>query len=311
MNLQCVDRVAFFGGTGFLGSSFTNYLIQNKISLTLEVISRSSETSKNFVHRKCNVNHIDSLNNLPSYDIVIHGVSDSSRGPLMEPHEKINNQLISTINIAEFCRHRNVKRIIFLSSGAVYGVNSGSSEDDGQHLYQIQRDRTAYGISKLLCELYLQSFCDAHGIELRILRCFSFGGRNIPVPSHYALSQFTSSALNFKTIAITGSGLDLRTFMHQDDFSFVLLNAVCCERFPDILNVGSSIPITIKELANKIARLLNIDDEAVIIKDPRGQVYNYVPNVKRLMSTFPGRRWVSVDAIITDVIHAFGGSTKN
>lgn len=54
-------------------------------------------------------------------DIVFHLISSTVPGDTIDENEEIFNNVIQTINLLRICVQENVKRIIFISSSAVYG----------------------------------------------------------------------------------------------------------------------------------------------------------------------------------------------
>lgn len=295
-------KIAFFGGTGFLGSAFLEYIKSNNIK-NLNLIQISRHLKKNFNNSiQIDATKKNDFLKLPDFDVVIHGVADSSLGPELEAYTKIHKQLLSTFNIAEFCKKKKVKKLIFLSSGAVYGKARIKKENFKNTQIDLSSPQSSYAFSKITSEEYLKSFCKTNNINLKILRCFSFGGRSMPIKSHYALSNFINSIKSNQDIRINGDGLDIRSYMHQDDFAYILSKTVSEDNIPDILNVGSDKAISILDLAKKILLRSESNVKINLLNYSKSINRIYLPNTNLLKKTFPNFKLKSINKIIDDLL---------
>ncbi|WP_448100678.1 UDP-glucose 4-epimerase GalE [Luteibacter jiangsuensis] len=95
-------------------------------------------------------------------------VSDS----VSEPLAYYRNNVTGSINLLASMRRHNVRRIVFSSSAAVYGVPMVELIDESQPLCPIN----PYGSSKMIVERILSEACSAHGIDSVCLRYFNAAG---------------------------------------------------------------------------------------------------------------------------------------
>lgn len=296
-------KVGFFGGSGFLGSAFDDHMQTNQTDIQLTVLSRAMRSGIRSQFLTVDASLEESFNKFPPYEVVIHGVADSQNGPRLPAHEKIEKQLRCTLNIAKYCARKNVRRLIFLSSGAVYGNRKSKSENVTDFSLDVTSRQSAYALAKLTCEQFLQSFCGQHSIELCILRCFTFAGPKIPKKSHYAYSNFIQAALSRNDIVIRGDGKDSRSYLHHKDFSRILMEVINRNDIPKIMNVGSEKAVTIQQLAEKIAELSGNCRVKILNEIPSINHY-YVPKVTELKSFLPEYTPITLDEIIKDSLKA-------
>jgi len=298
-------KVGFFGGSGFLGSAFDVYAYKNDHDIQLTILSRrkKNEIKSHFISVDALL--ADNLNNLPRYDVIIHGIADSTNGPRLSDHEKIGKQLQCTLNISAYCLQKKVRRLIFLSSGAVYGNTNLKIEDVEHYSFDLNSKQNAYALAKLTSEQYLKSFCTKHSIELSILRCFTFAGPRIPKNSHYAFSNFIEAACSGLDIAVQGTGADVRSYLHHDDFARILREVIIREEIPTIMNVGSSEEVSIKSLAEKIANKSE-NCKVQILNKTQSINKHYVPNIQKLQKFFPNFAPLELEKIIDESIRFHG-----
>jgi len=298
-------KVGFFGGSGFLGSAFDEYVYNYDHDIQLTVLSRSKKNEIKSHFMPVDALLEDNLSALPRFDVIIHGIADSTNGPRLSDHEKIGKQLQCTLNISEYCLRKKVRRLIFLSSGAVYGNTNLKIEDLENYSFDLNSKQNAYALAKVTSEQYLKSFCVQHSIELSILRCFTFAGPRVPKNSHYAFSNFVEAACSGLDILVQGSGADVRSYLHHDDFARILREVIIREEVPTIMNVGSSEEVMIKSLAEKIANK-HCNCKVQILNKTQSINKHYVPDIQKLQKFFPNLEPLNLEEIIEESIHFHG-----
>jgi nucleoside-diphosphate-sugar epimerase len=94
-----------------------------------------------------------------------------------------------TKRVLEFSRQAGVQRILYVSSGAVYGFQPRELS----HIPETFQCNpvTVYGKGKMKAE----QMCLDSGIETVIARCFAFVGPWLPLDSHFAIGNFIGNCL--------------------------------------------------------------------------------------------------------------------
>ena len=100
-----------------------------------------------------------------------------------------------------------MKRIVFTSSGVIYGNKENPKESDYSHLNHIE-ESSSLAMGKLTSEYLLSQYCKKYKVKLSIARCFSFVGKRLPINIHYAIGNFVNDAINERPIIIKGDGKD-------------------------------------------------------------------------------------------------------
>lgn len=210
---------------------------------------------------------------LAGIDAVIH-VASELRIPMTErPTAVVDSEIVVTARLLELMRANNLKRLVYVSSCAVYGSSADTAETAPCHPV------TVNGRMKLLNEQIITDFCAAHGIEATIGRVFNmFGGDD-----HFSIvERIIRSARDGLPIPIFDGGEGIRDFIHVDDVARILLAIV--ERRPPfpVVNIGTGAGTRIAELIKIAAE--QVRDLKVVDGGSRTEVSHSIANTERLRS---------------------------
>ncbi|OGO50169.1 MAG: epimerase [Chloroflexi bacterium RBG_16_64_43] len=160
-----------------------------------------------------------------------------------------------TVSLMEAMRDVGVRRVVFISSGAVYGEQTSQPVKE----QATPRPTSPYAVSKLAAEFYVQTIGALWGIETTILRVFNAYGPGQPLPAAHApvISRFLRQASGGGSLVIHGDGGQTRDYVFVDD---VLEAMVAAGTLPGldrtVINVGSGVETSVRELAEHILELL-------------------------------------------------------
>jgi len=175
------------------------------------------------------------------------GVRPSLENPLLYSEVNING----TLNILEACKGVKLKNFIFGSSSSVYGERKKvpfSEKDSVDH--QI----SPYGATKKAGELLCFCYHHLHHIPTTCLRFFTvYGPRQRP---DMAIRKFMEAIVENKPITVYGDGLISRDYTYIDDVIDGILKSLQKPFDYEIINLGNSEPILLKDLISKIERVL-------------------------------------------------------
>lgn len=296
-------KVGFFGGTGFFGKAVKRFLrCNNAKEYEFFYLGREKDLNfdKNFIF--CDALSEETFPKKINFDIVIHGISDSTISSKVANYQKLHKAILSTINIANFSKETSVKKIIYISSGAVYGDYCYPVKEDLPCRLKLANYNNHYGLGKITSETLLKSFCEENSLKLNILRPFAFGGKDLPRNVHYALGNFIEDVKSGRDIIINGNGKDVRSYMHQDDLVRAILEIVKDSRNFTLHNVGSEEKITLKDLANKIIEIDGLKRN-VFIKSLKSENHNfYVPSFKKFKKDFNFEIKFQLSDILQDML---------
>lgn len=152
----------------------------------------------------------------------------------------------------------NCKRMLMLSSGAVYGkVPSGMNAIPESFVGSIDTTNplSAYAEGKRYAELLCTLLSAQHNMTIPMARCFAMVGPYLPLDKHFAIGNFIDSALNNRPIIIEGDGTPVRSYLYLADVAAQLWLLLFKGRTA-AYNVGSSQPISIHALAERVLDVL-------------------------------------------------------
>jgi UDP-glucose 4-epimerase len=253
------------GARGFIGKGLVSRL-EIKESPTLSVI-RSNEFSIDgniWSVDLCKPDHIKKMEEVPQMpDVVIHlaghieiALKKRINGPKSNPvpnkenlHKIYTNNVISTVNILQYCLEKHIKHIIFASSQTVYGMPESQVVTEETPLKPLEH----YAMSKVVCEKILK-FAENENISVSILR---FPGVYSEVRKSGAVYAFCRNAVfNKKINVVSEIPLPFDVLSRED-----VLDAIECAiavRSPgcEAFNIASGEPCNLDILADTVASLV-------------------------------------------------------
>lgn len=267
------------GAAGFLGSSLANQLARegHMVRAIDDLSSGEPQVLFEDVHfTRGDVNDRPKLwTLLQDVDCVYHlaarvRVSES----LLYPREYNEVNVGGTVSLMEAMRDVGVRRVVFASSGAVYG------NQETQPLKESAPPvpRSPYAVSKLASEYYVRTIGSLWGIEAVCLRIFNaYGpGQSLP-PSHPpVVTNWLRQAVRGGSLVVHGDGKQTRDFVYVND---VVRALTAASTAPDVdqavINVGSGAETRMRDLAEQILAVTNSNAE--ILFTPRND-----PGVSRM-----------------------------
>lgn len=207
------------------------------------------------------------------------------RPSLLSPAQYIDVDIKGTVNLLEKANIFKIKQFVFASSSSVYGINEKLpfSEEDDTNL-QI----SPYATAKKAAELYCQTYHLLYKIPVTILRIFTvYGPRQRP---DMAIYKFTQLMSRDKPIQMFGDGSSKRDYTYIDDAIQGILNALENVYRFEILNLGSSTTISLKDLIELIGKALGKIPKIEKLPDQPGDVpttYSDISKARNLLKYQP------------------------
>lgn len=267
------------GAAGFLGSALANQLARegHLVRAIDDLSSGDPEVLFQDVHfTRGDVNDRPKLwTLLQDIDCVYHlaarvRVAES----LLYPREYTEVNVGGTVSLMEAMRDVGVRRVVFASSGAVYGDQGEQPLNEGASPVP----RSPYAVSKLSAEYYVRTIGALWGIEAVGLRIFNaYGpGQSLP-PSHPpVVPNWLRQAVRGGSLVVHGDGKQTRDFVYIQDVVRALVAAATA---PDVdqavINVGSGTETRMRDLAELILEVTS--SQAEILFTPRND-----PGVSRM-----------------------------
>jgi nucleoside-diphosphate-sugar epimerase len=158
-----------------------------------------------------------------------------------------------TLQLLNYSVKAGVKRFIFASSAAVYGILEGKATEG-----MACRPNSPYGAGKLAVENYLHAYRRTYGLETVMLRYFNVYGRRQRYSDYSGvITVFINKLLEGERPTIYGDGLQVRDFVHVEDI--VQANMLAMESsnaVGEMFNVASGRATSILELVKIVKDLV-------------------------------------------------------
>ena len=160
-----------------------------------------------------------------------------------------------TLNVLDAAREFNIKRVVFSSSCAIYGDN------DALPLRETAQSKplSPYAASKLIGEVYGQTYARAFGLPVVCLRYFNIYGPRQDPASEYAavIPKFIQRMQNAQAPIVYGDGTQSRDFVYVGDV--VRANLLACQRAEAIgrvFNLATGRGVSLLDLLELLNGLL-------------------------------------------------------
>lgn len=185
------------------------------------------------------------------------------------PLKYYQNNTDNSFNLIKICVEEGVKKFIFSSTAAVYGMPAGGVASESTPTNPIN----PYGRSKLMTEWMLEDAAKAHDFRYVALRYFNVAGasstgkigQSTPRATHLiktaaeVVTNKREKMFIFGTDYSTKDGTCIRDYIHVDDLSQAHLDALAYldqGGKSEILNCGYGRGFTVKEVLDEVEKLI-------------------------------------------------------
>ena len=294
------------GGAGFIGSSLATRLLnegnnvvcidnfcdfynpkikENNVQELLK--NEKFKIYRNDIRDREAIKKIFDENNI---DIVMHlaamaGVRPSIENPIL--YQEVN--CMGTQNILEEMKEHNIKNLVMASSSSVYG---NCKEVPFNENMTVDFAISPYAATKKANEVMTHVYHKLYNMNVMMLRFFTvYGPKQRP---DLAINKFTRLMMNNQEIPMFGDGTTSRDYTYIDDIVDGIVRAceyaMKNENVYEILNIGNSEPITLKEMIDIIGEVLNIEPKIKQLPMQPGDVdktYADITKAKKILQYEP------------------------
>lgn len=282
------ERVILLGGTGFVGLYLQTELKKNNINF-----KSYSSKDVDLTNEYC----IDFLNsNLQETDsIVILSCLTPDKG---RDVETLFKNLKMANNLGKVISNKKFNQIIYISSDAVYGVNTNPISES-----TFTQSLDNYSYMHIGRELILKESCQKMKNNFLILRPVGLFGLG-DTHNSYGPNRFFKMAKENKKITLFGGGEEKRDHLDVRDFSNVIINSILFKT-TGLLNVATGDAISFKDVADKILlafKKKNIEITLELL--PRsGEVSHKHFDITLLRKAFPLFKCSDMDSSISGLVN--------
>lgn len=225
-------KVLVTGGAGYIGSITVKKLLEEGIDVVVfDNLAQGHKESVKGVLVTGDLLNTSDLSKLDSYtfDGVIHFAAAALAGESMQkPKFYFENNILGGLNLLEYMHARNIPRIVFSSTCAIYGTPEKVPVNENES----KKPESVYGESKLAFERVLSWYDKIYGIKNICLRYFNASGASLDYmlgemhnPETHIIPIAIQSALKNSSFHIFGNdyptqdGTCIRDYIHVEDLA--------------------------------------------------------------------------------------------
>jgi UDP-glucose 4-epimerase len=180
------------------------------------------------------------------------------------------NNVVGSTNVINECVRHDVESLVFTSSIAVYGAATPPMRED-----QPPRPEDPYGIAKLAVELDLAAARRTFGLGSVIWRPHNVYGeyQNIGDAYRNVVGIFMNQIMKGQPMTIFGDGSQQRAFSYVGDIAGTIAESAWTPGAQnELFNVGADAPVTVLELATRVAEAMGVPGHPVTHLPARPEV---------------------------------------
>jgi UDP-glucuronate 4-epimerase len=316
------ETILVTGGAGFIGSHLCERLIARSnrvvcvdnfdLFYSPEVKRKNIENvlkDNHFQLEECDIRNKDNLKkifDIHRIDSIIHmaaraGVRPSISEPLI--YQDVN--IRGTLNLLELSKEYNIKNYIFASSSSVYGdcIHVPFKEDNA-----LAHPISPYAASKQAGELFCYTYHHLYHIPITCLRFFTvYGPRQRP---DMAIHKFTRLIDMGEEIQIYSDGSSKRDYTYISDVIDGIVSALDNQFGFEIINLGNSKTIALKELVSLIENNLGKKAKTREIPAQPGDVFITYADISKAKSLLNYNPKVNINEGIRSFVQWYRNDKK-
>ena len=281
------------GGSGFIGSAIVKYLVKKKYNVVVfDNNARGRSRRIKDVNNKISFIKGDirdkkkllSINK--KIDTIIHlAYINGTKFFYKKPFEILDIAVNGYLNILEFCKIKKVQNLFLASSSEVYQnpIKIPTDENEMLKIPDIHNPRYSYGGGKIFSELYGLYFAKKYLKKFIIFRPHNVYGADMG--NDHVIPEFI---IRFKKIGkkknflIHGTGNEVRSFIHIDDFINGFDKIFQRGKNTEIYNIGTTEKVKISRLAYLISKIYKKKIKIIRSKLPKGSPSKRCPDIGKI-----------------------------
>ena len=274
------------GGAGFVGSHIVDRLSpENKVTVLDNLftgsLSNLEKSKDRIAFIKGDILDKSLVSNIVAdVEFIFHLAAHVGNiRSLQDPYFDMDVNIRGMLNLLEACRDSKVKRLVYSSSGAIFGEAKYLPIDEEHPLHP----ESPYAVSKMAAEKYAFAFYKVYGVPTTSVRYFNiYGPRQDTSEYANAISIFLSRVKDGKSLTIFGDGKQTRDFIFIEDVVTAnILAATQPAAVGEIFNIATGRATSINQITD-IIKQISGRESPIIYADPRaGEVRHSRANIEK------------------------------
>lgn len=261
-------KIALVGGAGFIGLALAARLKELSIDPVVLDTERRLARATNLLRgikttpypegafRNASIRDADALVHLAWSSQPANSMSGMT--------EDAQSNIVGSLALFSFAAEAGIKKIVFASSGGtVYGNTDRLPISEDWPPNPV----SAYGVSKLAVERYLQLVAFHHGLTGISLRIGNpYGSYQLAGTPIGVIANFIKLISGGAPLKIYGDGEIVRDYIWIDDVADAVSRAACCEVASGEYNIGSGKGYSINQIADLVEREMSCGSDRTYLE---------------------------------------------
>ena len=270
-------KILVTGGCGYKGSLLIPKLIEEGnevINVDIQWFGNHLEDNPRLVNLKQDIRNLD-IQILENVDSIIH-LANIANDPavILNPTLSWEVNVLASQQLADKAIRAGVKKIIYASSGSVYGIKKELKVTEDLELVPI----SVYNKTKMVAERVFLSYQDK--IDIYCIRPATVCGLSPRMRLDVAVNLLTYQALKSRKIKVLG-GDQTRPNIHIKDMINVYCHFLNNDNIPSGCYNAGFENISILDIAKKVQKIIDADILIEQSNDPR----SYRQDSQKLLNT--------------------------
>ena len=280
-------RILVTGGAGFIGSHIVDGCVAagHEVAVVDNLWEEGGGKTAN-LNPKARFYRIDITNDteleqvfdevrpeIVCHHAAQHSVAISTKNPKLDARVNV----LGLLNVLTNCTRVGTSKIIFASSGAIYGTPARLPVDEEV----LQRPESPYGITKMITEHYLRYWQEANGLTYTALRYGNvFGPRQDPNGEAGVIAIFAKHFLAHEPVRIDWDGEQQKDYVYVGDVARA--NLLALDRGDnDIFCIATGKGASVNELYRILATITGYSPEIVRAPKRPGDIHRTYFNASK------------------------------
>lgn len=263
------SSILIAGGSGLIGSFMADILIyaNQKMNAAITVYAMDlSEANLASRFEGADTDYLKlvehNVNECPTFtfpvDYIIHAASPAFPALFnSNPVGTVISNILGTKNLLDYGREHGTKRMLYVSSGEVYGqgdVTLESFDETYAGYVDSTSARSCYPNGKRAAETLCVSYTKQFGLDTVIVRPSHTYGPTVTRADNRANAQFVNKGLAGEDIVLTSAGNQMRSYTYLADTASAILTVLACGESCNAYNIANSkSKTTIAGFAKEVA----------------------------------------------------------
>ena len=273
-----MSRLLVTGCAGFIGSTLVDRLLSlghhvigiDNFSTGQPQFLDSAMSNAHFEFFQEDLGNLDGLKiAMADVETVYHLAANADvRFGLDHPFKDLEQNTINTYHVLEAMRYNGVKKIVFSSTGSVYGEAAVIPTPENAP-FPVQT--SLYGASKASGEGLISAYCEGFGMQAWIYRFVSILGERY---THgHVFDFYKKLMIDPSTLNVLGNGTQRKSYLYvQDCVDAILVGQAKAGNKVNIFNLGVSGYCTVNDSIGWICSELGVSPEIIYSGGNKGWV---------------------------------------